>query len=287
MRAIPTEYYGDESRWFIATVVDNAAPDGFEGRFKIRIHGLHSLSTVNIPEADLPWAQCVIPTTEGGVSGIGKMPQLMPNALVFGMFMDGKHSQTPLILGSIPHVEFPTQVQLGQAEEDVGVQTPENFFKKIVEAVKPKEVDIQNTNSGNINNLVKLARQQTAIRFFLNIGYTLKQAVGITACLSHASGMRTGENRQSSGLARYSRPRFTDLKRFASDFLTFNTQLAFIVFELRGTQKVANIRIIQSERLEGENGIPHIFSKYYIKESDSAFIKQSELEARRLMDRTI
>lgn len=25
MRAIPTEYYGDESRWFIATVVDNAA----------------------------------------------------------------------------------------------------------------------------------------------------------------------------------------------------------------------------------------------------------------------
>ena len=99
--------------------------------------------------------------------------------------------------------------------------------------------------------------------------------------------MRTGENRQSSGLARYSRPRFTDLKRFASDFLTFNTQLAFIVFELRGTQKVANIRIIQSERLEGENGIPHIFSKYYIKESDSAFIKQSELEARRLMDRTI
>ena len=215
MRAIPTEYYGDESRWFIATVVDNAAPDGFEGRFKIRIHGLHSLSTVNIPEADLPWAQCVIPTTEGGVSGIGRMPQLMPNALVFGMFMDGKHSQTPLILGSIPHVEFPTQVQLGQAEEDVGVQTPENFFKKIVEAVKPKEVDIQNTNSGNINNLVKLARQQTAIRFFLNIGYTLKQAVGITACLSHASGMRTGENRQSSGLARYSRPRFTDLKRLS------------------------------------------------------------------------
>ena len=83
--------------------------DGFEGRFKIRIHGLHSPSTVDIPEADLPWAQCVLPTTEGGVSGIGKMPQLMPNALVFGMFMDGKHSQTPLILGSIPHVEFPTQ----------------------------------------------------------------------------------------------------------------------------------------------------------------------------------
>jgi len=287
MKAIPTEYYGDESRWFIATVVDNAAPDGFEGRFKIRIHGLHSQSTVNIPEADLPWAQCVVPTTEGGVSGIGKMPQLQPNALVFGMFMDGKHSQTPLILGSIPHVEFPTQVQLGQQAEDIGVPSPEGFFKRIVEAVKPKEVDIQNTNSGNVNNLVKLARQQTAIRFFLNIGYTLKQAVGITACLSHASGMRTGENRQSRGLAQYSRPRFTDLKRFSSDFLQFNTQIAFIVFELRGTQKVANIRILQSERLEGENGIPHIFSKYYIKQSDSAFIKQCELEARRLMDRTI
>jgi len=287
MKAIPTEYYGDESRWFIATVVDNAAPDGFEGRFKIRVHGLHSQSTVDIPESDLPWAQCVLPTTEGGVSGIGKMPQLMPNALVFGMFMDGKHSQTPLILGSIPHVEFPTQVQLGQQAEDIGVPSPEGFFKRIVEAVKPKEVDIENENSGNINNLVKLARQQTAIRFFLNIGYTLKQSVGIVACLSHASGMRTGENRQSRGLAQYSRTRFTDLKRFDNNFLTFNTQIAFIVFELRGTQKVANIRILQSERLEGEKGIPHIFSKYYIKESNSAFIKQCELEARRLMDRTI
>ena len=286
MRAIPTEYYGDESRWFIATVVDNAAPAGFEGRFKIRIHGLHSQSTVDIPEADLPWAQCVIPTTEGGVSGIGKMPQLMPNALVFGMFMDGKHSQTPLILGSIPHVEFPTQIQLGQEAEDIGVQTPENFFKRIVEAVKPKEVDIQDSNSGNINNLVKLARQQTAIRFFLNIGYTLKQSVGIVATLSHASGMRTGENVQSRGLAQYSEPRFTDLKRFDSSFLSFNTQLAFIAFELKGTQRTANIRIIQSERLEGENGVPHIFSKYYIKEPDASFIKQSELEARRLMDRT-
>ena len=260
--------------------------DGFEGRFKIRIHGLHSPSTVDIPEADLPWAQCVLPTTEGGVSGIGKMPQLMPNALVFGMFMDGKHSQTPLILGSIPHIEFPTQIQLGQKEEDVGVQTPENFFKKIVEAVKPKEVDVQDTNSGNINNLVKLARQQTAIRFFLNIGYTLKQSVGIVATLSHASGMRTGENVQSRGLAKYSVARFTDLKRFDSSFLSFNTQLAFIAFELRGTQKTANIRVLQSERLEGENGVPHIFSKYYIKESDASFIKQSELEARRLMDRT-
>ena len=83
-----------------------------------------------------------------------------------------------MILGSIPHVEFPTQIQLGQEAEDIGVQTPENFFKRIVEAVKPKEVDIQDSNSGNINNLVKLARQQTAIRFFLNIGYTLKQSVG-------------------------------------------------------------------------------------------------------------
>ena len=106
-----SEYYGDKTRWFIATVINSTPPIGYEGRVKIRIHGLHKASTVNIPEDHLPWAQCVLPTTEGGVSGIGKIPRVLPNALVFGMFMDGKSSQTPIVLGSLPRIELPTQIQ--------------------------------------------------------------------------------------------------------------------------------------------------------------------------------
>ena len=39
---IQSEFYGDNVRWFIATVIDASPPFGFEGRVKIRVHGLHS-----------------------------------------------------------------------------------------------------------------------------------------------------------------------------------------------------------------------------------------------------
>ena len=79
-KPIPSEYYGDNTRWFIATVIDASPPYGFEGRVKIRVHGLHTESTRDIPQDALPWAQCVLPTTEGGVSGLGRIPQLQPSA---------------------------------------------------------------------------------------------------------------------------------------------------------------------------------------------------------------
>lgn len=282
---ILSEFYGDNTRWFIATVVDASPPYGYEGRVKIRVHGLHTESTRLIPQADLPWAQCVVPTTEGGASGIGRMPQLQPSALVFGMFMDGANSQTPIVLGSLPHVEFPTSVQLGQVDEDIVVDNkPEGLWEKIAETVKPKEVDIRNEETGNIPSTVKTQRENTAVKFFLNVGYTEKQAIGLTAGLSIASGMRTGVNRQSKGLARFSDRRFDDLQKFANNSGTFMTQLAFIAYELNGTQSSANIRLLQSDRLDNK-GICHIVGKYYL--GNASIVRQIELQARRLTDRIV
>ena len=34
--------------------------------------------------------------------------------------MDGNHSQTPIVLGSFSHLEFPTLTQNNQVLEDVG-----------------------------------------------------------------------------------------------------------------------------------------------------------------------
>ena len=53
---IQSEFYGDNVRWFIATVIDASPPFGFEGRVKIRVHGLHSPETYLLPQQDLPWA---------------------------------------------------------------------------------------------------------------------------------------------------------------------------------------------------------------------------------------
>ena len=284
MKPILSEYYGDNTRWFIATVVDASPPYGFEGRVKIRVHGLHTSSTVAIPQHDLPWAQCLVPTTEGGISGIGRMPHIQPNALVFGMFMDGMNSQTPIVMGSLPHIELPTRIQLGQDGEDIGEDNkPENLWQSIVAAVKPKDVDIQNDNSGNINNLVRLSREKTAVKFFLNLGYTVKQSIGLVSSLGQASGMRTGVNVQSSGLARFSRLRYNDLQNFSNDFNKFLVQLAFIAYELNGTQTNANIKLLQSDKFDGEDGVCSIVCKYYLK--DSSLANQSQLAARRMNDR--
>lgn len=284
MKPILSEYYGDNTRWFIATVIDSSPPYGFEGRVKIRVHGLHTSSTVSIPQHDLPWAQCLVPTTEGGISGIGRMPQVQPNALVFGMFMDGMNSQTPIVMGSLPHIELPTRIQLGQEGEDIGEDNkPENLWQSIVAAVKPKDVDIQNDNSDNINNLVRLSREKTAVKFFLNLGYTVKQSIGLVSSLGQASGMRTGVNVQSSGLARFSRLRYNDLQNFSNEYNKFMVQLAFIAYELNGTQTNANIKLLQSDKFDGKDGVCSIVCKYYLK--DSSLAKQSQNAARRMNDR--
>jgi|TARA_A200000159_G_scaffold48691_1_gene44965 hypothetical protein len=285
MKPILSEFYGDNTRWFIATVVDASPPHGFEGRVKIRVHGLHTESTRLIPQADLPWAQCVVPTTEGGASGIGRMPQLQPSALVFGMFMDGVNSQTPIVLGSLPHVEFPTTVQLGQIEEDVvSDNKPEGLWDKITDTFKPKVTDIQNEETGDISSLVKTARENTAVKFFLNVGYTEKQAIGITAGLSKVSGMITGITPRSKGIGAYNDRRYNDLLRFSNDSNEFLTQLSFVAYELNGTQSSANIRLLQSDRLDN-NGICHIVGKYYL--GRASIVKQIELTARRLTDRIV
>lgn len=288
MKPILSEYYGDNTRWFIATVVDASPPYGFEGRVKIRVHGLHTSSTRLIPQNDLPWAQCILPTTEGGVSGIGRMPKIQSNALVFGMFMDGVNSQTPIVFGSIPHVEIPTQTQLQQPLEDVGEDNkPEGLWESVVAAVKPKEIDIENDNSGNISTRVRLSRERTTVKFFLNVGYTVKQSIAIASGLSYASGMRTGVNVQSKGLANFPETRYFDLQNFSNNYPQFMTQLTFVAYELNGSQTGANIRLLQTDKLEGKSGACEIFSRYYLGRIDKTFIKQVELKARRMTDRIV
>mgnify|MGYP000256479728 CR=1 FL=1 len=66
------EYYGDNIRWFVGRIISGQDPDE-AGRFQVRIYGIHSEEVEN---KYLPWAETMLPTTEGGVSGVGKIPQL-------------------------------------------------------------------------------------------------------------------------------------------------------------------------------------------------------------------
>ena len=260
MKPIPTEYYGDNSRWFIATVVNSTPPAGYEGRVKIRVHGLHSESTKDIPEDHLPWAQCVLPTTEGGVSGIGKMPRVLPSALVFGFFVDGVNSQTPIVVGSLPKTELPSEIQklTKQTTVEEGV-------------ILASTLDIQDSNKTNgLDEKIITKRKEFCLQFFLNLGYSLQQSAGITENLgqnnmtSGASGDNLNEL-NGFGLANWKGERFKNLKAFSSSYALFSKQLEFIAFELRGTQRSANIRLLETERFGGEKGSFKTFAKYYLK----------------------
>lgn len=98
------EYYGDENRWFIGKVVSINDPQQL-GRIQIRIFGVHGENLDDIGPADLPWAQVVVPVTEGSSSGIGANTGIKEQSQVYGIFLDGKDSQLPLVLGAIPKFE--------------------------------------------------------------------------------------------------------------------------------------------------------------------------------------
>lgn len=98
------EFYGDQTRWFLGRVVDIYDPL-YLGRIRVNIFGVHE----EIKDVDLPWAQTVVPITQGGTQGYGNNIGIQEGAQVFGVFLDGPSSQMPLVLGSIPRVENKNQ----------------------------------------------------------------------------------------------------------------------------------------------------------------------------------
>lgn len=98
-------FYGDDPRWFVGVVETPSTADKL-GRVRVRVYGLHTNNTADIDTNDLPLAQVMIPGTEEGTSGLGMNAQLEVGAMVFGIFLDGKASQLPFVLGSFPRFEI-------------------------------------------------------------------------------------------------------------------------------------------------------------------------------------
>ncbi len=97
--------------------------------------------------------------------------------------------------------------------------------------------------------------------------------------------MKTNLTTENKGLADWSESRIVDLKSFSNDYRTFFTQNSFIAYELRGTQSAANIRLLQSDKIEGDRGTCSIFCKYYLKKPDATTISSAERIARELIGR--
>ncbi len=106
---------GNIFRWFFGTAVEtNTDPVG--ERIKVRCDGVHS---DEISDADLPYAQVILPTTGGGTSGIGENQQILPGARVTGFFIDGDLCQLPVVIGILPHVAKPPENRVDDGPDAV------------------------------------------------------------------------------------------------------------------------------------------------------------------------
>lgn len=97
----------DGFRWWIGQIPPlesmgtQTEGGGWGNRFKVRILGYHPYSEVDLPNEDLPWAQCLIPTTAGsGAANVATGIQLQQGDIVFGFFLDGDNAQIPVILAT-------------------------------------------------------------------------------------------------------------------------------------------------------------------------------------------
>lgn len=287
MNLLENNFYGDNFRWFIARVIDNKDPDKL-GRVQIHIRGIHSPNQEDIAQGALPWASTVLPTTEGGTSGIGKIPQLLPGALVFGVFLDGRSSQLPMVIGHLNQVESPTLQQkrraaLNQAAPNIDLGVNAGVDGTTVRSIL-KNLDVNNPNTYSDvfdpRNTVEGTTGQkrlAAMIFFTDNGYSSTQAAGMVGNLEAESGFNTtvvssivGE--QSQGIAQWNPAggRLQDLKLFAKnngyDWRNFTVQLQFVIYELNNYSYLGKAKLRKCTKFTGgkdNNSSTWIFMKWY------------------------
>lgn len=260
-------FYGDNLRWFIARVVAPTTEDPLAfNRVKIRIEGIHSEYREDIDEADLPWAQVVMPASLGGSSGMSATNYLQPGSLVFGFFLDGTNSQLPLILGYLGQFEVPSQKQRQFVEQDSGIDYEIDNVYEGGTTVNPNNSTTQNRSTtggrlieggSDIDNSTAGVNQRrfAAMDFFVRnlqgkVNNPLIAAAGIVGNLEGETSTfdpalpASAPGEIGQGIAQWNDSRgagwrLTKLRNFSSalrlDPLDFNTQLLFILHELNGT----------------------------------------------------
>ena len=195
------DYYGDETRWFLGTVVRVDGDPERLGRVKVRIYGVHPDDPYECPEGDLPWASVVLPSTEAGASGYGGTVGIKPTAQVFGIFLDGKNSQLPLILGSIPKKESSIKKQGRELIDRNG------YYQNDMNVVE----QANGGGDGTVyyaNNIANKTRNKQIQRELFNILETAAKATGVRVEIfsggqdveGHGT-RRTGSTRHDAGYA--------------------------------------------------------------------------------------
>ena len=250
------EYYGDQTRWFIGTVIDINDPLQL-GRIKVRIFGIHSENTEDVGDEDLPWAQTIVPITEGGSSGLGANVGIKERAQVFGFFMDGVNSQLPVVLGSLSKIEKPSIDIINRESQST--------------AAIPKV----NTNKPDKDLLKGESNIEKCFNFFISAeggAFTPQQAAGIIGNFMQESSVdpkAVNTSEGSIGIAQWNPgnkvdPRFARLKQFSAaknlSYLSLYAQLLYVKHELETLPYLGMSKLRQAKTA---SEAAEIFCKYY------------------------
>lgn len=122
MTSLYKQFYGDGTRWFIGKVTNINDPLKL-GRVQVNIIGVHHDDTTLIPTEELPWAQCMVPITQGGTNEYGNNLGIQVGARVFGIFLDGKDSQMPMVMGTLPKYESESESSKSTNRLAIGTNT--------------------------------------------------------------------------------------------------------------------------------------------------------------------
>lgn len=245
MKSLNVDYYGDSFRWFIGRAINNKDPLAL-GRIQVRVYGLHSGDVKDIPTRDLPWAQVIIPSTEGGISGIGKLGRIQTGALVIGFFLDGESAQLPVVIGSLHTIE--TNVPFATPDSP-NYTSGEDFTRNVS---VPADTDrtfnesrayprVSTTEPGS-TELMGGSNAEKIYNFFLANGFTPNQAAGWIGNFSAESNLNpealnpNDVGKPAFGLAQWRGTRYAELKEFAAennlDYRSLEAQLEFTMYEL-------------------------------------------------------
>jgi hypothetical protein len=279
-RAIQSEYYGDNWRWWVGVVVNNNDPLQ-SGRLRVRIFGVHSEDLTLVPEESLPWAIPIIPTTEDGVSGLGRSSKLKPGAMVMGYFLDGTQSQMPIIIGSVPRFAEPAPGQLG-----IGSRFGSSSTAPTLNA--PRN---QNTNEGaqsaqgqfvSTAGAVGANNTEKAFNFLLTARLSPIQAAAIVGNLLVTSKLDPtlaggAQAEQYIGIAKWTGINRDTYLDFANqrglDSRILETQLQYLAYDFMEAQA----RLYQFTKFSTTNNLSkatEIFLNYYLRKPSTDLAKR-------------
>ena len=112
----------DGFTWFLGIVQDINDPLNC-GRVRVRCVGWHSDNINELPVANLPWAQVMMPVTSASTSSVGRSGTgLLNGSYVMGFFLDGETSQQPVVMGSLHGIP--------DGSEQGGYSDPDKIYPK-------------------------------------------------------------------------------------------------------------------------------------------------------------